>query len=67
MKITYEVEIHPFNVPNFVVPVSKAGFKQDGIVIKDGVPLSELSQETLRHLCEDFTNAVFDKAGYCNE
>jgi len=54
MKTMIEVDIIPLYVPDYV------GTAQSGTNTLD---LSELPPEILERLCEDFTNAVFEKAG----
>ena len=63
MKTTIDIEIKPFVVPNFVVQILPVGKKDDGWKPSEGIPLSELSSETLYKLCKDFTDDVFQKAG----
>lgn len=57
------VQLRPFTVPNFVIPVSKPGQRQDGIKFAEGIPLKDLNWETLNSMCADFRVAVFAKAG----
>jgi hypothetical protein len=63
MKATLEVELHPFQTPDFVLAVSKLGFKQDGMKEVPSYPLSDLDAWTLDKLCREFRNEVFKKAG----
>ena len=64
MKITYELELKPFSVPNFVIPVTPVRPRQDGFKPVEGIALKELSFATLEKLCEEFTETVMMKAGY---
>ena len=59
----HEIELKPFRVPNFVLPVPRAAKRQDGWQEAVGIPLSELSEETLLAMCEEFKQGVFAKAG----
>ena len=63
MKATLEVELQPFQVPNFVRPVAKPGKREDGFAETVAYPLSDLDSMTLWRLCKDFTDEVFRKAG----
>lgn len=63
MKTKIEVELQPFSVPNYVLTVQEPRPKQDGIQETPKYHLSELSPETLDRLCDEFRDAVFEKAG----
>lgn len=63
MKAKLDVELKPFKVPSVVVMDAKARPMEDGVKFDTGIPLSYVSAETLEKLCEEFTNAVFKKAG----
>ena len=63
MKATLQVELQPFQTPNFVRAVRKAGLKQDGMQELPCYPLSDIDSLTLDKLCNDFRNEVFRKAG----
>jgi hypothetical protein len=63
MKAKLDVELKPFNVPNFVVMDAKARPMEDGVKFDSGIALRDVSVETLEKLCEEFTEAVFKKAG----
>lgn len=62
MKITTEVELMPFNVPNYVIVKMPPRPKQEGIHESPKYHLSELSEETLNQLCEEFRAEVFRKS-----
>jgi len=62
MKVTIEVELRPFTVPNYVVLVGKPGLKQDGMKELPSYPLRDLDSESLDKLCGDFRAEVFRKA-----
>jgi hypothetical protein len=64
VKITYEIEIKPFTVPNFVIPVQPEGKRQDGFKPVEGIPLKHVPFVTLQSLCEEFVSSVMNKAGY---
>ena len=63
MKATLQVELQPFQTPNFVRAVGKPGLKQDGMQELPCYPLSDLDSLTLDKLCDDFRAEVFRKAG----
>lgn len=63
MKATLQVELQPFQTPNFVRAVSKPGLKQDGTQELPCYPLSDLDSLTLDKLCDKFRAEVFQKAG----
>lgn len=63
--LTLQVELQPFQTPNFVRVAGKPGLKQEGVQDMQGqcFPLSDLDPETLDRLCRDFRDEVFRKAG----
>lgn len=63
MKVTLEVDLQPFMVPNFVRVVSEPGRKEDGVQELPCYPLSVLDSWTLHKLCCNFRDEVFRKAG----
>ena len=63
MKVTIEVKLKPFQVPNFVLADEGPRPKQDGFVEGKSYSLSDLDAVTLRKMCDEFTAAVFKKAG----
>ena len=63
MKAKLEVELKPFQVPNFVIADRPARTREEGVVFESAIPLSDISAETLEKLCDKFTDAVFAKAG----
>jgi hypothetical protein len=63
MKATLQVELKPFQTPNFVIAVGKPGLKQDGMQELPSYPLSDLDADTLDKMCRDFRDEVFRKAG----
>lgn len=62
-KITVEVGLQPFQVPGFVRPTKRLRMSQDGVTFDDGIPLSDLPEDTLAALCDEFRAGVFLKAG----
>jgi hypothetical protein len=63
-EVTIKIKVKPFTVPNFVVREVVARPRQEGVKFDDsGIPLSDLDAYTLEEMCEEFTNAVFAKAG----
>ncbi len=63
MKVTIEVDLQPFLVPNFVRPVEKPGKRDEGFAETVAYPLSDLDSNTLDRLCDQFRNEVFRRAG----
>lgn len=63
MQITKEVELIPFRVPNYVLTKQQPKNKGEGVSF-DGPKyhLSELDDETLDKLCDQFRKDVFAKA-----
>jgi hypothetical protein len=63
MKISLEIDIHPFSVPLHVRPIERPQPRETGIIPNVTYPLSDLSVETLDRLCRDFRDQVFKSAG----
>lgn len=63
MKATLQIELQPFQTPNFVRVVGTPGLRQDGMKELTCYPLSDLDPMTLDKLCRDFRDEVFRKAG----
>lgn len=63
MKAVIEIELQPFTVPNFVLPVEKVGKREDGFKESRSFPLSEIDAITLSAMCYEFRREVFRKAG----
>lgn len=63
MKASIEIELKPFDVPNYVITVQPPRPKQDGIQELPTFHLSDLDPLTLDRLCRDFRDDVFKKAG----
>lgn len=57
-----ETKLRPFTVPNFVIPVPAQVKRQDGFQSVPGIPLHELSPETIAEMCDEFRVAVFAKS-----
>lgn len=57
MKASLEVELKPFQTPNFVLLEVKVGGEPAS------VPLSALDSRTLDRLCRNFRDEMFRKAG----
>ena len=57
MKINLEVEVEPFQTPNFVRGVKRKG-EDEGVAY----PLELLNAVTLEILCDQFRDEVFRKA-----
>lgn len=58
MKVTLEVDIEPFQTPNFARG-KKQREEDEGVAY----PLHALDSYTLERLCDDFRSEVFKKAG----
>lgn len=58
MEIVYQkrVVIKSFKVPNFVLIEDSPD--------NESVPLRDIPKETLEELCDEFRDAVMEKAGY---
>lgn len=57
MKVKIDVTLKPFQVPNYVLT------GDGGLQESPKYALSELTPDVLEALCEEFTQAVFKKAG----
>jgi len=62
-KITKDVELLPFRVPNYVIQKMPVRPRQEGFHEAPKYHLSELDTETLISLCDQFKVAVLIKAG----
>ena len=62
MKATLQIQLQPFQTPNFVRAVGNPGLKQDGMQELPCYPLSDLDANTLDKLCSEFRDEVFRKA-----
>lgn len=62
-----KIKLKPFRVPNFVlVDADRVGQRQDGFNPDNNgmkFELSQLDEDTLDELCEQFRADVFQKAG----
>lgn len=56
------IQLKPFLVPNFIIPILPAVERQSGPSFSNGFPLSEVSAEELSKMCDDFRAAIFSKA-----
>jgi len=63
MKIKLELELKPFSIPNYVIPITKPKPREEGFQENAGIPLSEISDIDLYKMCEEFKVGVFKKAG----
>lgn len=64
MKVTMDVEVADFMVPNFVRVLRPPGHRQDGFKLDDSsISIADLDAVTLDRLCANFREAVFKKAG----
>lgn len=61
MKIQVTVEAKPFQVPNYVVLEAKEAYsKTDG---PPSIPLSEIPEDELHRMVDEWVSAVYKKAG----
>lgn len=63
MEVNITVKLRPFNVPNFVLTEPEPKPRQEGFSESPKYALCDLDPSTLEKLCEEFTQAVFEKAG----
>lgn len=56
-----EIELEPFRTPNYVLTKAKVGRRQDGFENVPKFHISELSDETLNELCDQFRKEIFEK------
>lgn len=59
----HSMQLKPFVVPNFAIAETPPRKRQDGMQEAPSFPLSELTEQALSDLCDDFRKRVFDKAG----
>lgn len=62
MGVTLNVELLPFQVPNFVIQKVDARPREEGFTPGPKYRLADVDAETLSRLCDDFRAAVFEKA-----
>ena len=58
-----ELQLRPFQVPNFVSAEMAPQQRQDGVTFSGGFPLSTVSAEKLSEMCDEFRAKIFEKAG----
>jgi len=58
-----EVDLQPWNVPNFVIAVMPPGKRQDGLKEAPKWNLRDVSAEVLSAQCDKFRAEIFEKAG----
>ncbi len=58
-----ELQLRPFQVPNFVSAEMPPQQRQDGVSFSGGFPLSTVSAEKLSKMCDEFRAKIFEKAG----
>lgn len=63
MSIKIDLELRPFEVPNYVSVNESPSARQEGFIEGRKFHLSELDEETLSGLCDEFRAQVFAKAG----
>ena len=63
MKVTIELQVQPFSVPNFILTEPVPGARQDGFKESPSYPLSDFDAVTLQRMCDEFTAEIFRKAG----
>lgn len=63
MQAKIELDLVPFNVPNFVLVKEKPRKRQEGFAEGMKFRLADLDAATLDKLCEEFKKEIFKKAG----
>ena len=63
-KITTEIELKPFKVPDYVWQKMPPGYRQGGFLPQSGIELNRIHWRTLGEMCDRFKEEVFKKAGY---
>jgi len=63
MKVTIEVELEQFHVPDYVQEIAQVGNREEGFKKPATYKISELDPDTLSKLCDAFRAGVFKKAG----
>ena len=65
MKATIEIELIPFDVPDYAQQYAAPESRQDGVTFtrEKKWALKDLDVETLSDLCDEFRFEVFKKAG----
>ena len=58
-----KLKLKPFQVPNFVLVEEKPGLRQGGLKPSTSWPISELEEDVISELCDEFRKGVFNKAG----
>jgi len=58
MKTTLELEVKLWSPPNFVNAKNPDGVGQDF-----SIPLTQVDANTLERLCDEYRDAIFEKAG----
>jgi len=62
MKVSIAVKLQPFRVPNYVLVEAAPRPRQEGLLETPKYHLSELDEETLIQLCDEFKASVLAKA-----
>lgn len=60
MKTKIEIDLKPFNVPNYVLTIPKRGQHEDDL---PKYAVADLDSSTLFGLCLEFVSSVYKKAG----
>jgi hypothetical protein len=63
MSVKIDLELQPFNTPNFVIVKMPARPRHDGWQESPKYSLAELDAQTLSALCDQFRAEIFKKAG----
>lgn len=56
-----KLKLKPFGTPNFVLLDAHPGRREDGIKETSSIPLSEVPEEVLVEMCDDFKQEVLRK------
>lgn len=59
MKINVDLEVMPFNIPNFVIPITESDIKGESF---PAIPLRQIPANILSDMCDEFRKQIFIKA-----
>lgn len=60
--IVIQRKLQPFSVPNYAIEEARVGKREDGLVETPKHHLSELDEDVLSQLCDQFRADVFARA-----
>jgi len=60
-----KIKVRPLRTPNFLILENQATApRQDGFLESGKIPVKEAPKELILKLCEEFKQAMLEKAGY---